>query len=141
MTYWTFIRKNALRNKRRTALTVLSVGFSLFLLITLQTVLRSLMNPPENAESARRVIVRNAVSLTKSMPQAYERELEKIPHVTTVVPLQWFGGQYKEPKNFFANFAVGHEHFFEMFPDYQFSPGTQEAFEKERIAAIAGEDL
>src|SRR6185295_3040055 len=84
---------------------------------------------------------RHAVSLTQAMPQSYERELAKIPHVTHVVPMQWFGGQYKDPKNFFANFAVGHEQFFDMFPDYTFTDGAKEAFENERIAALVGEEL
>jgi len=141
MTYGTFIRKNALRNKRRTALTVLSVGFSLFLLITLQAVLDSLLNPPETEESTLRLVVRHAVSLGQSLPESYQRDIEKVPHVKYVAPVEWFGGQYKDPKNFFANFSVGHENFFQMFPDLKYSEGTEEAFMKERMAAIAGVDL
>lgn len=141
MTYRTFIRKNALRNKRRTALTVLSVGFSLFLLITLQTVLDTLLNPPETEGSVLRIAVRHATSLTQPLPKSYQAKLEGVPHVEIVMPMQWFGGQYLEPKNFFANFSVGHEQFFSMFPEYVYSEGAQEAFMKERIAAIAGEAL
>ena len=141
MTYRTFIRKNALRNKRRTALTVLSVGFSLFLLITLQTVLGALLNPPETDESAMRIAVRHSVGLTQMLPMAYHAKLERVPHVKAAMPMQWFGGQYKEPKNFFANFSVGHEQFFDMYPEYEYSEGAREAFEKERIAAIVGEAL
>jgi putative ABC transport system permease protein len=141
MTHGTFIRKNALRNKRRTMLTVLSIAFSLFLLITLQSVLDSLLSPPETPESALRLIVRHAVSLGEPLPESYLRDLEKVPHVKYVMPMEWFGGQYKDPKNFFANFSVGHEHFFDMFPDYTFSEGAEEAFMKERIGAIAGQGL
>jgi len=141
MTHGTFIRKNALRNKRRTALTVLSVGFSLFLLITLQTVLDTLINPPETESSILRVAVRHAVALTQPLPMAYQAKLEAVPHVESVMPMQWFGGQYKEPKNFFANFSVGHEEFFDMFPEYEYSQGAEEAFKRERIAAIVGDAL
>jgi putative ABC transport system permease protein len=141
MTYWTFIRKNALRNKRRTALTVLSVAFSLFLLITLQTVLDSLMSPPETKESALRLAVRHAVSLGQPMPEAYGRQLAKVPHVKHVMAQQWFGGQYKDPKNSFPNFAVGHESFFSMYPDFEFTPGAEEAFMKDRMAALSGTQL
>jgi putative ABC transport system permease protein len=141
VTYWTFVRKNALRNKRRTALTVLSVGFSLFLLITLQTVLDTLLNPPETKESALRLVVRHAVSLSQPLPESYQRDLEKVPHVKNVMAMQWFGGQYKDPKNFFANFAVGHEQFFDIFSELELSDGAEAAFKKERIAALAGKDL
>ena len=141
MTYRTFIRRNAVRNKRRTALTVLSVGFSLFLLITLQTLLNSLLNPPTTEESALRLAVRNATSLAHALPISHQGKLEAVPHIRFVMPMQWFGGQYKEPKNFFANFAVGHEHFFDMFPELAFTEGAEEAFKKERIAAIPGKAL
>ena len=141
MSYWTFVRKNALRNKRRTALTVLSVGFSLFLLITLQTVLGALMNPPETSASAKRLIVRHAVSLGQPMPESYQRDLEDVPHVEHVIAMQWFGGQYKDPKNFFTNYAVGHESFFEIFSDFELSDGAQEAFMDERMAALVHVDL
>ncbi len=141
MTYHTFIRKNALRNKRRTALTVLSVGFSLFLLITLQTVLSTLLNPRETEESALRIAVRHSVGLTQMLPISYQAKLEKVPHVKAAMPMQWFGGQYIEPKNFFANFSVGHEQFFDMFPEFEFSDGAEDAFMKERIAAIVGDAL
>lgn len=141
MTYYTFIRKSALRNKRRTALTILSVGFSLFLLITLQTLLNSLLNPPETEQSALRLAVRNATSLVQQLPISYQAKLEAVPQVRFVMPMQWFGGQYKEPKNFFANFSVGHEQFADMFPELEFSEGAIEAFAKERIAAIPGKAL
>lgn len=141
MTYGTFIRKNALRNKRRTSLTVLSIGFSLFLLITLQTILNALTNPPETEASALRLVVRSATSGAIPLPISLERKLAKVPHVTAVSPMIWFGGVYKDPKNNFTSWAVRHEEFFKVFSNMEFSPGAEEAFEKEKMGAIAGMDL
>ncbi len=48
MTIGSFILKNALRNKRRATLSILSVAVSLFLLVTLLVALRELTLPPED---------------------------------------------------------------------------------------------
>src|SRR5436309_2186454 len=43
-----FIARNALRNKRRAALSILSVAVSLFLFVVLLVVLRELTQPPDD---------------------------------------------------------------------------------------------
>ena len=53
----TFIAKNALRNKRRAALTILSVAVSCALLVTLLTLQRELTIPPESEAASLRVIL------------------------------------------------------------------------------------
>lgn len=138
MSFRTFVLQNAFRNKRRTFLTVLSIGFSLFLLVALQTILDTLMNPLETEESALRLAVRRSTSLADQMPMAYRSKIERIPNVKYVMPMQWVGAQYKEPKNFFANFAVDQEVLFDVFPEYEPSPGAVEAFKSEKTGAIAG---
>src|ERR1035437_7995788 len=106
MTPLRFIVRNALRNKRRTALTVLSTGFSLFLLIVLTTFLDILTNPPTTDQSALRLAVRRSTSMIDQMPVAYLDKIRRVPHVEVAIPLQWFNGVYREPKNMFANFAT-----------------------------------
>jgi len=74
MTQHGFIVKNALRNKRRAALTVLSVAVSCALLVTLLTLQRELTVPPESEGASLRVIARNKVSLGQKCrvsPEAY----------------------------------------------------------------------
>ena len=63
MTTASFIIKNALRNKRRATLSILSVAVSLFLLVTLQVALRELTVPPEDVGAALRVVVRSKISI------------------------------------------------------------------------------
>src|SRR6266853_397354 len=76
-----FVVRNALRNKRRLLLSVLSVGVSLFLLVTLMVLLRELTQPPTDADAALRVAVRNKVSLVSTLPQRQRQVIEKIPCV------------------------------------------------------------
>ena len=54
MTFAGFIAKNALRNKRRAALSILSVAVSLFLLVFLMVALRLFTHPPESAGAPQR---------------------------------------------------------------------------------------
>ncbi|MBI3736942.1 FtsX-like permease family protein [Candidatus Sumerlaeota bacterium] len=142
MTYSRFVVKNAFRNKRRTALTILSIGFSLFLLIALNTFLDTLLNPPQTEGSVLRIAVRRSTALSDRMPISYEQKIEQIPGVTLVMPLQWYGGQYKgEAKNFFPNFACDPIKLWELFPEYAASEETKKAFRETRTGAVVGEKL
>jgi putative ABC transport system permease protein len=52
------------------------------------------------------------------------------------------GGIYKDPANFFAQFAVDADRFFTVYSDIQtLAPGQKEAFLKEKTAALAGVGL
>ena len=108
MNLGSFILKNALRNKRRATLSVLSVAMSLFLLVTLQVALRELTNPINDEGSSLRIIVRNKVSLAQPLPARQLQTLERIPGIAAVTPFSFFGGLYKGDEKFtsFAQFAV-----------------------------------
>src|SRR5215467_12309659 len=93
------IVRNAFRNRRRTILTILSIGMSLFLISTLRTLLTSLESPPMTPDSAKRVVVRHQTSLGNTLPIAYRARIASVPGVQDVVANQWFGGVYKDPSN------------------------------------------
>jgi len=136
------IIRNAFRNRRRTILTILSIGMSLFLISTLKTLLESLASPPMTPESAKRVVTRHQTSLANVMPIAYRERIRSVPGVEEVVANQWFGGVYKDPSFFFAQFAVDAEKFFDVYGEAKVqSPEQKEAFVKERTAALAGVKL
>src|SRR6476660_1020250 len=100
------ILRNVFRNKRRTILTILSIGVSLFLISTLRTMLVSLESPPMTPESAKRVVTRHRTSLTNPLPIAYRNRIRSVAGVDQAIATQWLGGEYKDPSNFFAQFAV-----------------------------------
>src|SRR5207247_10486658 len=96
MTVATFIAKNALRNKRRAALTILSVAVSCALLVTLLTLERELTIQPESEAASLRVIVRNKVSLAQPLPAKQLAKLERIPGIVAVSAFTFFGGHFRE---------------------------------------------
>lgn len=134
------IWRNALRNKRRTVLTVLSIVISLFLFCTLRTVLTAFESSLNTASSAR-LIVRRSTSLTFFLPLSYQDRLAQVPGVTGVSHATWFGGIYVDERNFFAQFAVDPRTYLEMYPEYALTPDERADFQRERTACIVGEKL
>ena len=105
MTISGLILRNALRNKRRFTLTVFSVAISLFLLTVLQVVLRGLTDPTTTDQAALRIVVRHKVSLANMLFAKYKSRIERMPGVRACTKLIWFGGIYRDEKNFFPQFA------------------------------------
>jgi putative ABC transport system permease protein len=143
MTLAKFVRKNAFRNKRRSFLTVLSVGFSLLLLSFLMCIWTGFYIDQGSAESAQRLIVRHKVSLANFLPGYYRQKIATIPGVVHVIPVNWFQGIYKEqkPENFFARFGTDPNEFFETYKELSIPKDQEEAWQKDRAGAVADKPL
>ena len=142
MKFLPFLLRNVFRNRRRTLLTVTSIAISLFLVATLLTVLSELNEPPSTPDGALRLITRHKVSLANILPIAHKDKIATIPGVKAVVASMWFGGVYKDPSNFFANFAVTTDHVFELYgDDLRMSDAEKQAFLKDRTGCVAGRKL
>ena len=138
MTLTRFVTKNAFRNKRRSILTVLSIGGSLLLLTFLITIWRSFYDSKPSEQSAQRLIVRHKVSLVFNLPSYYRQKIQAMPGVKEVVNQQWFGGQYKDDKadNFFAQFGTDPQEIMKVYPEFQIPPDQLEAWQHDRAGAI-----
>jgi putative ABC transport system permease protein len=134
-----FILKNALRNKRRATLSILSVAVSLFLLVTLLVALREITHPPEDAGAELRVVVRNKISLANFLPQRQRPIIERISGVQAVSPFSWFGGKFKNEEGMsFAQFGMDPKLLRPIFGEAKMSEAEYQAFEKEQTACIVG---
>lgn len=141
MTIAGFISKNALRNKRRAALSVMSVAVSLFLFVTLLVVMREFTLPPEDVGASLRIAVRNKVSLGVPLPARQLQRIEKIKGVAAVTPFTYFGGKFRgEDFTTFAQFAVDPVRFTNVFVDVKTPPGQLAAWIKDRTSCIVGKD-
>ncbi len=134
--------RNLLRNKRRSALTLASVALALLILCLLGAALNALAGAA-SSNSANRVVVRNAISLTFQMPEAYGQRLERLDHVVAITPLNWFQGVYKDsrPENFFPRFSTDPDTVWTVFPELEISDEQKQAFKAERSAFVAGQEL
>jgi putative ABC transport system permease protein len=140
MKFSKLILRNILRNKRRTLLTISSIVVSLFLIITLATILTEFTRGSEEANPIR-LVTRHAVSLGFVLPLSQQDKIATVPGVKTVMPFSWFGGIYKDERNFFANFAVDATKLRGVMTELKMSDAEWDAFIKDRQGAIVGQKL
>jgi len=144
MRYVPLVLKNCWRNRRRTTLTVVSLGISMCLLGVVIAMYHALFMSKPQATAALRLITRNRISLAVAFPLAYRQRIQQIPGVRDVMIYNWFGGVYKdarEAKNNFARFGVEPEKLFGLFPEWTIPEDQRQAFIHERTACIIGRDL
>ncbi len=141
MKFMGLLLNNVLRNRRRTLLTVSSIAVALFLVCTLLAVLTELEHPPRTPESALRLVCRHRVSLANILPVSHRGKISEVPGVKAVIGSMWFGGVYRDPKNFFAQFAVDADQLFEVLDDLRIPDDQKKAFLSDKAGAIAGLNL
>jgi putative ABC transport system permease protein len=140
MKFSKLVLKNILRNKRRTLLTISSLVVSLFLIITLATILTEFDRGTEEANPSR-LFTRHSVSLGFPMPIAHKQRIAAVPGVKDVTNFSWFGGIYKDEKNFFANFAIDADKLRGILNEVKMSDAEWQAFVSDRQGAIVGQKL
>jgi len=144
MTLARFVRKNVYRNKLRFWLTVGSMAFSLALLSFLMSMWQAFYgNNLRSEQSAQRLIVRHKVSLTNLIPSSYREKIRHVPGVMKVIPMNWFGGTYKDAtqKNFFARFGTDPDEFFDVYPELEIPKDQLDAWKRDRAGAVADAEL
>ncbi|MGN6367140.1 MAG: ABC transporter permease [Phycisphaerae bacterium] len=136
------ILRNVLRNRRRSLLTLASTAISLALLTLLFAIYQNFFHGDDpSPASTYRLVCRHKVSLTQFLPASYKSRIQRIPGVDQVSTWSWFGGLYKDPKNFFGRFAVDADNIFDIFSDWSCPPDQVAAFKKLRTACAIGQTL
>jgi putative ABC transport system permease protein len=144
MRFLPLILRNSWRNRRRTLLTIASIGVSMCLLGVMIAMYSAfwLAKPKDN--QALRLVTRNRVSLAVFLPVAYRQQIEKVPGVRLTMIDTWFGGVYKdarEARNNFPRFSVEPEKLFPLFAEWTIPEDQKQAFLRERTACVVGRDL
>jgi len=133
------ITRNALRHKLRTALTVLGLTIAVLAYGLLNTVVDAWYAGAAAASNAR-LVTRNAISLTFSLPLSYENRIRGVEGVTLVARSSWFGGVYREPKNFFAQFAVS-DNYLDLYPELVVPAQQRSDYQRDRKGCLVGRQL
>jgi putative ABC transport system permease protein len=143
MTKISFVVRNAFRSRRRSTLTVLSIGFSLLLLTVMMTIWRSFYIDQGAPDSAKRVITRHRVSLTFLLPTYYRDKIRSLPGVVAVVPMTYFGGKYKDdrPENSFAQFATDPSEYLKVGSDKVVPADQVLAWQRDRAGTLVDVEL
>ncbi|MBX3471040.1 MAG: ABC transporter permease [Planctomycetes bacterium] len=137
---WHLIARNLLAHPVRTLLTASSLVIAVFLICTLRSLVVGLTAGVEGAAS-NRLVVQSAVSLFVDLPLAYQGKVAQVPGVRQTCKFQWFGGYYQDPSNFFAQFGVDADRFYESYPEVEVLEGDPAAFLATRAGCLIGRDL
>ncbi len=137
MKFSRIIWANITRKKVRLLLTIGSFAVALFLFAFLGVV-RDAFNRGADVAGADRLVIINRTSIINPIPLSYRDQILRIPGVKSITHNNWFGGVYKDEKNFFPQFVIDPENQRQVFPEFVVPENQWNAFLKDREAAIVG---
>jgi len=132
--------KNLFRYPVRSLLTMVGVAVAILSFGILSTVVDSWYAGAEGASSAR-LIVRSSVSLMFPLPLPYRDRIKQVEGVQNISWARWFGGIYKEPKNFFPQFAIDPRSYLDMYPEYVVPNEEKQLFIKDKRSVLIGRKI
>jgi putative ABC transport system permease protein len=136
-----YIWRNLKRNKLRSALTILSVGFSLALLTVLHGYMAMQGEWGKEAEKHSRIVVLNVQGFSGLLPIAYVDKVRSVPGVEAATEYAWFGGNYKEERMPFAQFAIDPGSAFAVWDDFHIDPEQLSAWRTTRNGCVVDRRL
>ncbi|MFT3930915.1 MAG: FtsX-like permease family protein [Spongiibacteraceae bacterium] len=129
--------KNMWRHRLRTTLTVLGITVAIVSFGLLRTIVDSWYASAASS-SAARLITRNAISLTFPLPIAYANKIRQVTGVERVTWANWFGGIYINEHNFFSQFAVYGDTYFDINSEFVLSDAEKKDFLHDRGGCVVG---
>lgn len=123
---------------------MLSMTVSLCLLGVLIAMYHALYFGQQTPGAALRLVVRHKVSLTLPIPVAYEAKIRQVPGVKEISVWNWFGGSYKDArdfKNFFARMGVEPAPFLKIRTQMVMPDDERRAFLTDRTGCLVSRDL
>jgi putative ABC transport system permease protein len=137
MKFFPLVWSNLKRKKLRTAFTLLSIVFA-FILFGYLVAIRTAFTAGIEVSGADRMMVTHKVSIIQPLPFSYRDRIAQVPGVKAVSFMNWFGGIYQDPKNFFGQMSVDGGNFLDLYPEYVLSPEQRKAWLADRQGAIVG---
>ena len=139
MKYFHLIWAALFRSKTRTLLTLLSV-VAAFLLFGMLDSVRVAFNAGGQVTGANRMVTMSRLSITQMLPYSLDAQIRAVPNVKQAAFAAWFGGIYRDPKNFFANFSVS-PNYLDLYPEFKLPDAQKKAWLADQRGAIVGESL
>ncbi len=140
MKYLHLISAALTRRKARTLFTLLSVVAAFLLFGLLDSVNGAFSQAGHSVRDVHRLITTSKMGLTFTLPLSLYSQIRAVPGVEAVTHMSWFGGYFRDPKNFFSNFAVASD-YFDLYPEFKLPPAELRAYEDTRMGAVVGAAL
>ena len=136
-----YIWRNLRRNKLRSMLTILSIGFSLALMTVLHGYIAMQGERGKEAEKYHRIVVMNSQGFSGKVPIAYVDRVEGTPGIKAATPYAWYGGNYKEEQMPFAQFGTDPKRAFKVWDEFTIDPKQLEDWQKTRSGCVVDRRL
>lgn len=136
-----YIWRNVTRNKLRTSLTVLSVGFSLALMTVLHGYMAMQDSWGTEAAKNNRIVVMNTQGFSGMLPIAYVDRVRGVDGIDAAVPYAWYGGIYKDEQMPFAQFATDANSVFDVWNEFTIAPDQLSAWQDNRQGCVVDRRL
>jgi putative ABC transport system permease protein len=136
-----YIWRNVTRNKLRSSLTILSVGFSLALLTILHGYLAMQRVWGAESEKYNRVVVMNIQGFSGRLPIAMIEKIRGMEGVKDVVPFSWFGGNYGEEQMPFTQFGTDADHVFNVWEEFKIDPEQLKRWQTTQQGCVVDREL
>lgn len=137
----TLAARNLLRNRFRSAMTVLAVALAVLVITILQTV-SSAWHLGIEATSKDRIVSRNFISPNLMLPGRYVEEIRRLAGVRTATVFTYFGGRDPHQEHLtFGSAAVDGRTFLEVIDDIDVSREDYERWMEDRRGALIGDAL
>lgn len=135
------VLRNLLRNRRRTLLTILSIGVSVFIfgaLMSLPTLVDEILRERVNSV---RIITSAKTGMSYPLPSSYPARIRGLPHVEAVTGESVFPATYRDPKDLVPAAAMDPAQIEAIFSDFDIKPSEAEQLRRTRSGALVGTEL
>src|SRR5262245_17425764 len=106
--------RNLTRKRLRFALTLFAI-FIAFLIYGVLSSFKAAFYASADVYSDNRLVTVNKINFTQPLPIAYAARIRAMEGVSNVTYQSWFGGYFKDPKDFIAAFAVDPETYLDIY--------------------------
>jgi putative ABC transport system permease protein len=136
MKFLPLIFRNIFRNRRRTILSILSIGISMFvfaLLMNLPAVVQQLLR---DRVSALRLDCGSKGGLDYTLPVSYGETIRATPHVEAVSRAMFVLANYRDPGLMIPVIGADPMQMLAIYPDWGITPDTAAELERSRSSAL-----
>lgn len=134
--FWANLRRKPLR----TTLTFASVVVA-FLLFGLLEAVNYALTGGANLAGQDRLVTQHHVSIILSLPGNYLTRIRTIDGVRSATSENWFGGVFQDDRNQITAYAVDHESFFDVYPEFAPPEAQLKTWLTTRTSVVVGSGL
>lgn len=138
--WYKLVLRNTMRQRLRSLLTILGLVVAILAFGVLQTIVEAWYAGVDGAVPSR-LIVRNAISFTAPLPVTHYERIRMVEGVRNATHINWFGGIYKDSKNFFPQFAIQAPSYLHIYSEILISEQERSGFLNDKRGAIVGRKL